>query len=298
MAILTNPIAWSTKQDALFDWSFGAANKTVRWADQTATRPAYPYILLDITSMAKEGGIDEVTFSTDLTRARDVKVTPIAQNTTTYTVTINGTDFAFVSDASATIAEITAGLKVVIDAGSEPVSTTDNSTDLDIVGDFETLNPATPQLFTIVVTDDFDGEQISRANNDTGNEVEVRVTANRVFTLNVQAFERDAQDDFPASDPTRNAYNTLTLLQSSLGLPSVQSQLRTADIAIVEPLPIIDLSALTEDTTLSSASMDVRMRTLSVLLEYQGFIEDVSGESTYEGSADSPITDTYSVTST
>ena len=65
---------------------------------------------------------------------RDVKLTPRANPlaSTAYTVTINGTDFTFTTDATPTIAEITAGLVALIDAGAENVDSTDNTTDLDI----------------------------------------------------------------------------------------------------------------------------------------------------------------------
>lgn len=49
------------------------------------------------------------------------------ENTTVYTVTINGTAFTFVSDASATDIEIAAGLVAAINLGSEPVTATDNA---------------------------------------------------------------------------------------------------------------------------------------------------------------------------
>jgi hypothetical protein len=295
--VLSASIDWSALYDAIYAWVFGATGITTRWADQDEPRPDFPYILLDIIATSKEGGIDEVSRTVDLTRVRDTKVIPIAQNSTTYTITINGTGFPFVSDASATVAEITAGLKAAIDAGAEPVIVTDNGTDLDIEGDPETLNPTVPQLFTITLTDDFDGNQMSRANNDTGNELEVRASGLRGFTLNIQAGERNTRTDNPGSDPDRNAHNILTTLQSSLGLPSMQAQLRAAEIAVIEEQDITDLSEQVEDTLLSRASMDIRMRTIAVLLEYQGYIADVSGSSTYEGSKDSPIADTYSVTS-
>ena len=293
--VLAAPIDWPEKYSALFAWANGATGKTTRWANQNEPRPDFPYILLDIIATGKEGGLDEKTRTIDLTRARDVKITPIAQNATTYTVTINGTPANFLSDADATVAEITAGLKLAIDALAEPVIVTDNGTDLDIVGDPETLNPSIPQLFTVEVTDDIDGDQISRANNDAGNEVEVKVTGSREFTLNVQAFERNTRTDNPASDPGRNAYNTLTVLQSSLGLSSVQAQLRDVDIAMIEELPITDLSEKVEDALLSRASMDVRMRTLSSLVEYEGFIDQVTGISTFDVPGEPPVIDSISV---
>lgn len=69
--------------------------------------------------------------------AQTVKLTPVAPvaNSTAYTVTINGTDFTYTSDATATVAEITAGLEALINAGGEPVTATDNITDLDLVSD-------------------------------------------------------------------------------------------------------------------------------------------------------------------
>lgn len=67
--------------------------------------------------------------------AQSIKATPVAANEAVYTVTINGTDFAYTSDDTATVAEITAGLETLINAGSEPVTATDNSTDIDLVAD-------------------------------------------------------------------------------------------------------------------------------------------------------------------
>lgn len=65
---------------------------------------------------------------------RDVKLTPKTPvlASTAYVVTINGTAFSFTTDATPTVAEITAGLVALIDAGAENVDATDNTTDLDI----------------------------------------------------------------------------------------------------------------------------------------------------------------------
>lgn len=56
------------------------------------------------------------------------RVLTVAQvyDSTEYTVTINGTAFTFTSDASATNLEIAAGLDALINAGAEPVTSTDN----------------------------------------------------------------------------------------------------------------------------------------------------------------------------
>lgn len=285
-------IDWSAKCSALYQWVSAAAGWTTRWADQDVPRPDYPYLVLDITSDSKEGGLDNVSRTVDLTRARDIRVTPIAANNQLYRLTINGTDHDYTSDADATVAEITAGLVAALGLGPEPVTATDLGTALDVVGDDEATNPGTPQLFTVVATG-----PLSWQNNDSGNEVEVRVTGSTAFVLNVQGFERNTRTDNPAADPARNAYDMLTRLRASLGLPSVQAQLRAADIAVIEEGSITDLSEVVEDTLISRASLDVRMRTLSVLTEYQGYITQVSGASAFGGSADSPINDTLAASS-
>lgn len=66
---------------------------------------------------------------------QDVKLTPNnVEINDIFTAIINGTKFVFTATA-ATVANVTAGLKTLIDAGSEPVATTDNGTDLDIESD-------------------------------------------------------------------------------------------------------------------------------------------------------------------
>lgn len=289
---LAAPIDWSAVYSALYGWVNGAIGWTTVWADQPAPRPDYPFLVLDVISDVKEGGIDEVSHDIDLTRARDVRITPVAQNNTLYRVTINGAVHDYTSDADATVAEITLGLASAINGGSEPVTATDNGTSLDVVGDDESGNPGTPGLFTVTLTG-----PATWTNNDEGNEVAVRATGSTAFTLNIQGFARNTATDYQATDPARNAYAQLTTLRASLGLPSVQAALRAADIAVIEELGITDLSEEVEDTFLGRASMDVRMRTLSSLTEYIGYIAHVSGESTYGGSKDSPISDGYSVDS-
>lgn len=55
-------------------------------------------------------------------------LTPTVANGATYTVTINGTLFSFVSDASALDTEIVAGLTAAVNGGSEPVTASGTTT--------------------------------------------------------------------------------------------------------------------------------------------------------------------------
>ena len=72
---------------------------------------------------------------------KTLTITPIAKNTTEYSVTIGGVGplatspaetFTFTSDATATVAEITAGLVLAINGGSQNVLATDNTTDITV----------------------------------------------------------------------------------------------------------------------------------------------------------------------
>ena len=66
-----------------------------------------------------------------------VTYTPVVANSTTYSITLNGTVFSFISDASATAAEIVTGINAAINAGVEPVTASGTTTVVltaDVVG--------------------------------------------------------------------------------------------------------------------------------------------------------------------
>lgn len=67
--------------------------------------------------------------------AQSIKGTPTAVNGAVYTIGIDGTDFEFTADATATVAEITAGLEALVNAGSVAMTATDNTTDIDLDAD-------------------------------------------------------------------------------------------------------------------------------------------------------------------
>jgi len=78
--------------------------------------------------------------------AQSLKCTPSAVNGAVYTVTIDGTAFAFTADATATVAEIIAGVVALINAGSVDVTATDNTTymqlDADAAGTYHAITLA------------------------------------------------------------------------------------------------------------------------------------------------------------
>ena len=84
--------------------------------------------------LADSGGNDVASYGNFSKQVNRVTVdTP--DDTQTFTVTINGEDFDFVSDASGTEAEISAGLFAAINAGAEPVTAIDETGALRIIAD-------------------------------------------------------------------------------------------------------------------------------------------------------------------
>lgn len=79
--------------------------------------------------MLANAGFKDIITAIASTRQLEQVVVTTAADEEDFTVTINGTDFTYTSDTSGTKAEITAGLKALIDAGSEPVLVEDDEVD-------------------------------------------------------------------------------------------------------------------------------------------------------------------------
>lgn len=90
----------------------------------------------------------------------DIVTIDAAQNTVTYTATINGTAFDFLSDADATDLEIADGLVTAINLGSEPVTATDN-----VDGTFDLDSDVEGDAFTLALSDDGTGSGMSSVNS-------------------------------------------------------------------------------------------------------------------------------------
>lgn len=97
-------------------------------------------------------GFGDVVSAICGTRQLAQVVVTTAADSEDFTITINGTDFVYTSDTTATKAEISAGLKTLIDAGSEPVLVEDDEVDTLLI---ESTDHDTG--FTITVTDETTG---------------------------------------------------------------------------------------------------------------------------------------------
>lgn len=105
-----------------------------------------------------------------------------------------------------------------------------------------------------------------------GEEIALETIGVREFTLTVQAF---VDDDNGATDPNCDATALLTTLQLALSQLKIQEIFCLAGLAVVEELPIINLSREINGEFKSQAAMDVRFRTSFTCIERTGYIDTV-----------------------
>ena len=82
-----------------------------------------------IAGLLFDTGFKDVISRIAATRQLEQVVVTTEYNSEIFTITIDGTAYAYTSDGSATKAEISAGLKALIDAGSADVTVTDDLAD-------------------------------------------------------------------------------------------------------------------------------------------------------------------------
>lgn len=81
-----------------------------------------------------------------------LRITPQAQNSVTYAVTINKVTYEYTSDANALLAEVCTGIAAAINAGTEPVTADGTSgTHVDLTADVPGA------CFTVSLADNYDG---------------------------------------------------------------------------------------------------------------------------------------------
>ena len=268
------PIAWSTIEDAIATWIETATGLASFWAGQSAPQPAYPYVSLKrISGPTRIHGRDEWRYSTDLTLALDISITPVAADAETYTATINGTAFSYVSGIGATVAEITAALTSLINAGAEPVTAADETTKIGLTGDAGVK-------FQITVT-----SNMSWANDDVGHEVANTVCGLREMTVSVQAFVGKPESGVPTTDAVQH----LSVANSALGSPTVLALLDAAGLAIIDEGDVTDISEIVGDAFDSRAQFDVRFLLAANAAEHTGYIDHVLISSADMGLVDKSV---------
>ncbi len=118
---------------------------------------------------------------------------------------------------------------------------------------------------------------------ENGKEVGIETTGARVFTLNVQAY---VDEENGGHDPDCDAIAMLSKLQGSLGEIETAEAFCLVGLAVVEELPVIDLTAERNGQQVSHASMDIRMRVTFSSTKRTGYIDSAEVSSSDDCSPD------------
>lgn len=103
-----------------------------------------------------------------------------------------------------------------------------------------------------------------------GEEIGLETTGAREFTLTVKAYVDEANGGI---DPDCDAIALLTKLQGTLGTIYTQEAFCLIGLAVVEEMPVIDLSAERNSQRVSMAAMDIRLRATYSSVERTGYID-------------------------
>lgn len=226
----------------------------VQQADQPAPRSKGPYLSVKIIAGPSRDGWDHkgappgnlylVTVATVL-------------NGTLYTVTIDGTDFTFMSDADATALEIAAGLVAAVNAGSSDVDATDN---LDGTFTLALSTSATQTTFILLVD----------ANLEITEGLDERLTGDREFTVSVQAIRG-------------TPLQLLADVQDSLQRFTVMQTLRAAGLSFRRDEGVVDVTELLSTADERRANLDFIFALQADHRDQTGVVESVEVTDTLDG---------------
>jgi len=169
------PIDWGTVEAALYSWLSGIVPNVI-FEDQRIPSPSYPYCSVLLLASSRKGGKDNQIITTDLTRAKNILVTPTVQDLTLYSINIGANTANYTSGIHATAAQITAGLAAQMARWPQTV--------VDNVG---TLTVSASSVFNILVT-----ANLSWANNDFGHENVATTTGTRKVTYQLTFHNNEA----------------------------------------------------------------------------------------------------------
>jgi hypothetical protein len=122
MAKLYVPDDWPAMKQAVYDWALASAGAGVNvyWSKQDAPMPPTPRVRLDMVTPLIAVGRDERRGS------GVIVIVSTVSDLSTYTVTVNGTDYSFVSGVDATTEQIRDGLIAQLSGFEVSVFTSDS----------------------------------------------------------------------------------------------------------------------------------------------------------------------------
>lgn len=238
----------SPVEAAIYSWLVPNRIREAMFSHQRVQHTGYPYASVRLVSSSREGGRAEVLDDTDLTRAKSIRVTPTPVSDATYTLTINGTAYAFMAGTNPTAAAITSGLAAALHGS--PYTVVDNAGTLDI---------AHTVVFNVTVS-----SRLAWANLDAGHEV-VQVAIGHHRVLYAITFH---VDEAHMAAGGADAYAEAARL--SLSFQSVIDAF--SPVKIVRDSGIRDITAEVNNRWMSRAQFDLVLRYTTTAYEDTGYI--------------------------
>ena len=256
-------LSWTAFEAAIYNWLVPAFVPAAIFEGQRIPQPAFPYASISVTGDSREGGRDAVTNTTDLTRAKSVRLTPTVLPSVTYNVQIGATSYSYTASSSPTASSITAGLKTAMVAA--PQTVTDNHGTLDIAG---------AAVFALLVS-----ANLSWSNRDAGHESVATNYASRRVPCLIR---------FHADEPTclgvpGGSMAWAETVQSSLSQQSVIDALYAAGVAVVKTNGIHMVPTMINGQWVSRAVLDVVFRTVFSPVEDTGYISTFTATGDVDG---------------
>jgi hypothetical protein len=252
------PIARSTIKAAMVAWCRRATGLTTIWAKQDSPQPTTSYVSLEWIGGPKRTGRDAHESATDLTRAVAVAITPVAADTTTYTVTINGTGYSYMSGVGATVGSICAGIAPAITATG--YTATNHTTHVDL-----RKNDGTVFILTVSPT-----ANLTWTNTDEGHEVQTQTSGPRTLTLSINVFAAAGTD----------ADAIMDLIEASIGDPDEVEARRVAGIGFHGTAGVNDLTFIAGPRFVGRKQLDVFCSVAFNLTTDRGYVETIAIDST------------------
>ena len=253
----------SPVEAAIYSWLVPNRIREAIFSHQRVQHTGYPYASVRLVSSSREGGRAEVLDDTDLTRVKSIRVTPTPVSDATYTLTINGTAYAFTAGTNPTAAAITAGLAAALHGSAYTV--VDNAGTLDL---------AHTSVFNVTAS-----SRLSWVNLDAGHEV-VQVAIGHHRVLYAVTFH---VDEAHMAAGGADAYAEAARL--SLSFQSVIDAFSAAKIGIVRDSGLRDITAEVNNRWMSRVQFDLVLRYTVTAYEDTGYIGHALATGTIDGTA-------------
>ncbi|MDD5034853.1 MAG: hypothetical protein PHE55_08860 [Methylococcaceae bacterium] len=263
---VSEPVAFTTIENAIHAWLTGSTGISWVWAHQAAPQPAWPYGSVSLLSGPIPAAQEWEQTTTEVTHAyaHDLTLTPVVRNSHAYQIYLDSIAITYTSDSSATAKEIVEGLKALIVANvtlNAKLTITEDDATIRIHGKTDATT------FTFYAPE---GAHVLTVAGEVKN---IKLSANVPCTL---VFSCQAFVGLTASrSPSTDARSYLAKARAGLELPTYRDPLKAAHIALSSATPIVDISEVVGEAEISRAQFDCTFHAAMSAEDYVTYIQKI-----------------------